>query len=161
MHITCTYSLGLLSKRELKSFSLVLPLIARGYTQSDSAQLPDIFLHCLVVGLLEYPVAIRELTMTAILKEFWLVCALSSESALLHLCHLLWGLHSKINPTLLEEMLDEVKPGEGVRTKEGLLGPHPKLHLESFMYLFIFLFPQQSEVAHQQYRTLMEHIENS
>lgn len=115
MHITCTYALGLLSKRELKSFSLVLPLVAKGYTQSESAQLPDIFLHLLVVGLLEYPVSIREATMQTILRDFWLVCAQSSETALLHLCHLLWGLHPKINPSLLEEVLDEMKPGDGVR----------------------------------------------
>jgi negative elongation factor B len=132
MHITCTYALHLLTKKELKSFCLVLPLIAKGYTRSDSAQLPDIFLHLLVVRLLEYPVPIRELTMQTILREFWLVCALGSETALLHLCHLLWGLHPRINPHQLEDILDEMKPGEA-----------------------------QSEVAHQQYRTLVEHIENS
>jgi negative elongation factor B len=114
MHVTCFYAMGLLAKKELKSFSLVLPLVAKGYTQSESAQLPDIFLHLLVVGLLEYPVSIRETTMQAILREFWLVCAQSSETALLHLCHLLWGLHSKIDPGLLEETLDEMKPGDGV-----------------------------------------------
>ena len=122
MHVTCTYALGLLSKRELKSFSLVLPLIARGYTQSENAQLPDIFLHQLVVGLLEYPVPIREPTMQAILREFWLVCARSSETALLHLCHLLWGLHSSINPTLLEEVLEDMKPGDEVRATSGGCG---------------------------------------
>lgn len=115
MHITCAYALHLLTKRELKSFSLILPLIAKGYTQSDTAQLPDIFLHVLVVRLLEYPVSIRELTMQTILHDFWLVCALSSETALLHLCHLLWGLHPKINPQQLEDILEEMKPGDGVR----------------------------------------------
>ena len=116
MHITCTYALHLLSKKELKSFSLVLPLIAKGYTRSENSQLPDIFLHLLVVRLLEYPVPIRELTMETTLRDFWLVCALSSETALLHLCHLLWGLHPKINPCLLEDILDEMKPGDTVIT---------------------------------------------
>ena len=118
MHITCTYALHLLTKKELKSFCLVLPLIAKGYTRSDSAQLPDIFLHLLVVRLLEYPVPIRELTMQTILREFWLVCALGSETALLHLCHLLWGLHPRINPHQLEDILDEMKPGEAVRNTQ-------------------------------------------
>ena len=117
MHIACAYSLHLLGKKELKSFSLILPLIAKGYTRSDNAQLPDIFLHLLVVRLLEHPDTIRELTMETILRDFWVVCALSSETALLHLCHLLWGLHPKINPRLLEDILDEIKPGEGVRQR--------------------------------------------
>ena len=114
MHVTCTYALHLLSKKELKSFCIILPLVAKGFTQSDTAQLPDIFLHLLVVKLLEYPVPIREATIQTILRDFWLVCALSSETALLHLCHLLWGLHSKIDPGLLEEVLEEIKPGEEV-----------------------------------------------
>ena len=114
MHITCTYAFHLLAKKELKSFSLLLPLIAKGYTSSDNSQLPDIFLHLLVVKMLEYPVPIRELTMETILRDFWLVCALTSETALLHFCHLLWGLHPKINPCLLEDILDEIKPGEAV-----------------------------------------------
>lgn len=116
MHITCTYALHLLSKKELKSFTIILPLIAKGYTQSDTAQLPDIFLHILVVRLLEYPAPIRDMTMQIILRDFWLVCALSSETALLHLCHLLWSLHTKIDPHQLEEILEEIKPGEEVRT---------------------------------------------
>ena len=115
MHITCTYSLHLLDRKELKSFSLLLPVIAKGYTNSENAQLPDIFLHLLIVKLLQYPDPIRELTMQAILRDFWLVCALSSESALLHMCHLLWSLHLKIDPRLLEDLLDEMRPGEGVK----------------------------------------------
>ena len=114
MHITCTYALGLLSKRELKSFSLILPFIAKGYTQSESAQLPDLFLHLLVVGLVEHPGAIREATMQTIIRDFWLVCAQTSETALLYFCRVLWGLHHKINPALLQEILEEIKPEDEV-----------------------------------------------
>ena len=119
MHIACTYTLHLLEKKEMKSFSLMLPIIAKGYTRSENAQLPDVFLHLLVVKLLQYPDPIKELTMQSILRDFWLVCALSSETALLYLCHLLWGLHAKINPRLVEDILDEMKPGDGVSWNDG------------------------------------------
>ena len=137
MHITCTYALSLLSKREMKSFSLILPLVAQGYTQSESAQLPDLFPHLIVVGLLEYPVGIRESTMQTILRDFWLVCARSSETALLHLCHLLWGLHPKINPAHLEEILDEIKPGEEVGKFSVCCFAFLRA---SRLFLFVFMF---------------------
>ena len=60
MHVTCTYALHLLERRELRSLTLLLPLIAAGFSQSEGAKLPDVFLHLLVVRLTGQPEAIRE-----------------------------------------------------------------------------------------------------
>lgn len=115
MHITCTYALHLLEKKELRSLTLLLPAIASGYTQSESAQLPDVFLHLLVVALSSHSEPLREAPLQAILRDFWLPCCQSSEPALLHFCRLLWTLHPRLNQRFLNEVLEAMRPGEHVR----------------------------------------------
>ena len=115
MHITCTYTLQLLEKKEYRSLVQLLPAIAQGYTESDDAHLPDVFLHLLVLELISQHDSIKESTLHNIMREFWLPCCQSSESALLHFCRLLWSLHSKISQALLWECLEVMKPGEKVR----------------------------------------------
>lgn len=60
MHVACTYALHLLERRELRSLTLILPLIAAGFSQSEGVELPDVFLHILVVQLTGQPEAIRD-----------------------------------------------------------------------------------------------------
>ena len=114
VHITCTYALHLLEKRELRSLVLLLPAIASGYTQDENGQLPDVFLHQLVLSLTNQQEPLKEASLQAVLKDFWLPCCQSSESVLLHFCRLLWTLHSRINRRLLSEVLEDMRPGEQV-----------------------------------------------
>ena len=114
MHISCTYALHLLQKHDLRSVTLLLPVVARGYTQSDSVQLPDVFLHSLVLSLTSQTEPVREATLHSILKDFWLPCCQSSETVLLHCCRLLWTLHPRISREVLEEVLEGMRPREQV-----------------------------------------------
>ena len=114
MHISCTYALHLLQKHDLRSATLLLSAVARGYTQSDSVQLPDVFLHSMVLSLSSQTEPIRETTLHSILRDFWLPCCQSSETVLLHCCRLLWTLHPRINREVLEEVLEGMKPRDQV-----------------------------------------------
>ena len=181
MHISCTYALHLLQKRDLRALGLLLPAIARGYTRSDSAQLPDVFLHLFVLNLTSQTEPVREAALQPILRDFWLPCSRYSESALLHFCRLLWTLHPCISRSTLEEVLEGMRPGEQVWVwvwvgvggcgcgweGGGVVCVCVQItsHLSrgsvalSISLLSVFhLHIQLSAVAQEQYQTLVEHI---
>ena len=122
MHVSCTYALHLLQKHDLRTLGLLLPAVGRGYTRSDSAQLPDVFLHLFVLNLTSQSEPVREATLQPILRDFWLPCSRHSEPALLHFCRLLWTLHPYINRSTLEEVLEGMRPGEQVCGGWGWVG---------------------------------------
>ena len=74
MYITCMYAVHLLEKKEMKSFICLLPLIAKAYLSSDGSQLPDVFLHVLVLNLTSKVDTVRVATLQVILREFWMPC---------------------------------------------------------------------------------------
>lgn len=115
MHIMCTYALHLLEKKDMKSLSLLLPVIAKTCDEPDSVSIPDVFLHVLVLELTQQAETLREGVLILMLNEFWVPCCQSSETVLLHFCRLLWTFHGRLNPAYLAEVLEAVNPSEEVR----------------------------------------------
>ena len=113
-HITCTYALHLLDKKDMKSLSLLLPTIAKGSDDPDTISVPDIFLHVFVLELSQQPEMLREDLLTLILNEFWVPCCQNSETVILHFCRFFWIFHGRLNPTYLAEVLEAVNPSEEV-----------------------------------------------
>ena len=114
MHLACSYALQLLEKKDLKSFSLLLPAIAKGFIKSESVLLPDTFLHLLILFMDRHREMLKESTFLLILRDFWVPCCHSSEQVVLHLFRMLWFLHGKISQELLREVLETVEPGKEV-----------------------------------------------
>ena len=117
MHIACTYTLQLLERKDIRSFSLLLPAIAKAFIKSESILLPDTFLHLLILHMDKHRDVLKESTFLLILRDFWVPCCHSSEQVLLHLFRMLWFLHSKISQDLLREVLETVEPGKEVRVQ--------------------------------------------
>lgn len=133
MHLACTYALDLLERRDVKSFTLLLPSIAKAFNKSDnSVNLPDLFLHLLVLKLAQQREVLREATLLVILRDFWVPCSQSSEHVLLYLFHMLWFMHSAVGDTLLREVLETVEPGK-----------------------------ESTPTAQEQYQALLDHIQNT
>ena len=114
MHITCSYALHLLEKKDIRSFSLLLPAVAKAFIKSESVLLPDSFLHFLILHMDTHREVLKESTFLLILRDFWVPCCHSSEQILLHLFRMLWFLHGKISEDLLREVLETVEPGKEV-----------------------------------------------
>ena len=121
MHITCTYALHLMEKKDMKSLSLLLPTIAKGCDDPDAVSVPDVFLHLLVLELSQQYETLREATLLSLLNDFWVPCCQSSESALLHFCRFFWTYHTRLHPTTLAEILEAVNPSEEARSESNLL----------------------------------------
>ncbi|KAL5484711.1 hypothetical protein EMCRGX_G021251 [Ephydatia muelleri] len=129
MHIATSYAVHLLEKRDLLTLNVLVSAIATAYANhSEGVELPDAFLHQLVYCSL-YPQPIGVTELCNIIETFWVPCAPSSEPVLLHCCRLLWATHSQLKADLLEDTLEAIKPGN-----------------------------QLSTVAHEQYNTLVAHI---
>ena len=119
MHITCTYALHLMEKKDMKSLSLLLPTIAKGCDDPDAISVPDVFLHLLVLELSQQHETLREATLLSLLNDFWVPCCQSSgESALLHFCRFFRTYHTRLPPTTLAEILEAVNPSEEARNKK-------------------------------------------
>lgn len=122
MHLACSYALDLLDNRDMKSFTILLPSIAKAFITSDSVNLPDLFLHRMVLQLTANRDALKETTLLVILRDFWVPCCQSSEHVLLYLFRMLWFLHTNVSSALLREVLETVEPGKevcvGVRSQE-------------------------------------------
>ena len=114
MQITCSYVLHLLEKKDFRTMSTILPAMAKVCQASEGMAFSEGFLHMFIVGLSGKMEAIKETQVSVILKEFFLACAGQSESVLLYLCRLLWAVHHKIKPSLLNEVLEEMEPGDVV-----------------------------------------------
>ncbi len=114
MHLTCSYALHLLDKKDIKSLTLLLPTIANSFVSSDSIFFPDYFLHLLVVGMVSHGDVLKEGALLIILRDFWIPSCQNSEQIILHLFRFLWYLHAKVNPGLLREVLETVEPGKEV-----------------------------------------------
>ena len=114
MYIMCTYALHLLEKKDMKSLSLLLPMIAKTCEHSDPVSIPDVFLHVLVLELTQQIETLREAVLHSTLNEFWVPCSQSNETVLLHFCRLLWTFHGRLNPAYLAEVLEAVNPSEEV-----------------------------------------------
>ena len=114
MHLACSHSLELLEKKDMKSFILLLPSIAKAFIKSDTVSLPDIFLHLLVLGLYSHKDTLKENTLLVLLRDFWVPCCQSSEQVLLYLFRMLWHMHKKVGEALLREVLETVEPGKEV-----------------------------------------------
>ncbi len=112
MHITCTYALHLMEKKDMKSLSLLLPTIAKGCDDPDAVSVPDVFLHLLVLELSQQYETLREATLLSLLNDFWVPCCQGSESALLQFCRFFWTFHARLHPTTLAEILEAVNPSE-------------------------------------------------
>ena len=69
----------------------------------------------LITGLSSRVELIKENILQAVLREFFVACAADSETVLLYLCRLLWATHHKIKSSLLNEILEEMEPGDMVR----------------------------------------------
>lgn len=122
MHVACGYALELLEKKDIRAFSLLLPSIAEAFVKSDSINLPDIFLHLLVLKMASMRQLLKESTFLVVLRDFWVPCSQSSEHVLLYLFRMLWFLHASVSDTLLREVLETVEPG-----KEVTIGVHAVL----------------------------------
>lgn len=118
MHLACGYALELLDKRDMKSFNLLLPSIAKAFNKSDSASFPDTFMHLLVLGICAQKASLKESTMLLLLRDFWVPCCQSSEQVVLYLFRMLWFLHAKVSEGLLREVLETVEPGKEVHNYE-------------------------------------------
>ena len=114
MHITCTYALHLMEKKDMKSLSLLLPMMAKRHDNQDAVSVPDVFLHLLVMELTQQFETLRESTLLSLLNDFWVPCCQNSESVLLHFCRFFWTFHARLNPTFLAEILEAVNPSEEV-----------------------------------------------
>lgn len=114
MHLACGYVLGLLEKKDIRSFTSLLPTIANAFIKSDTISFPDLFLHELVLGLRGQKDMLKESTLLVLLRDFWVPCCQSSEQVLLHLFKMLWLLHAKVGDALLREVLETVEPGKEV-----------------------------------------------
>lgn len=117
MHLTCSYALQLLDKKDIKSVTLLFPSIANAFVSSSSIFFPDLFLHLLVLGMVAQGDVLKEGALLVILRDFWIPCCQSSEQVLLHLFRVLWFLHAKISQGLLREVLETVEPGKEVLIK--------------------------------------------
>lgn len=118
MHLACCYALELLGRRDIKSFVILLPSIAKAFIKSDLVNLPDLFLHLLVLQLTENREVLKEATLLVVLRDFWVPCCQTSEHVLLYLFRMLWFLHSSVGSTLLREVLETVEPGKEVQCME-------------------------------------------
>ena len=98
----------------MKSFTLILAAIAKAFVESDSVQLPDLFLHLLVLKLTSLKSTLKEATLLVVLRDFWVPCCPGSEHVLIHLFRMLWFLHTNVSDTLLREVLETVEPGKEV-----------------------------------------------
>ncbi len=114
MEVTCTYVLHLLDKKDFRTISIIIPSITSACQSSDSIIFPEGFLHMLTVGLSSKIELIKDNFLYIILKEFFVACAGQSETVLLYLCRLLWAIHTAIRPSLLNEILEEMDPGDMV-----------------------------------------------
>ena len=115
MHITCSYALHLMEKKDMKSLSLLLSTIAKGCDDPDAISLPDVFLHLFVLEMTQQYDTLREATLISILNNFWVPCCQNSETVLLHFCQFFWTFHRRLTPTFLTEVLEAVNPSEEVR----------------------------------------------
>ena len=114
MLLTCSYTLQILDKKDIKALTLLLPSIAKAFVSSDSISFPDLFLHLLVLGMVVQEDVLKEGALLVILRDFWIPCCQSSEQVLLHLFRVLWFLHAKVSQSLLREVLEVVEPGKDV-----------------------------------------------
>lgn len=114
MEITCTYILHLLEKKEFRTITTLLPSVAAACQSGEGVSFPEGFLHMLVTWICSKIDTISENVLYAILKQLFVACCGHSESVLLYLCHLLWVVHHKIKPTILNEILEEMDPGDTV-----------------------------------------------
>lgn len=119
MHLACTYAVHLLEKRDMRSLTTFLPVVAQAFARSDLCDLPDVFLHLLVVHLTSGVEGLREAWLQALLREFWVPCCRCSEPALLHFCRLLWTLHPHVSERLLAQVLEGTRPQEHVSKLAG------------------------------------------
>lgn len=114
MHLACSYTLDLLEKKDIKSFTLLLPSIAKAFIKSDTISLPDTFLHLLVLGLNAHKETFKEASLLVLLRDFWVPCCQTSEQVLLYLFRMLWHMHGRVGEALLREVLETVEPGKEV-----------------------------------------------
>lgn len=129
MHISCSYAIHLLEKRDFLTLNILMSAIATACTNhSKGVELPDAFLHQLVYNSL-YPQPIGVPELCTIIETFWMPCAPNSEPVLLHCCRLLWTTYPRLKADFLEETMEAIKPGDKL-----------------------------SSVAHEQYQTLALHI---
>ena len=140
MHITCTYALHLLEKKDMKSLSLLLPTITKTCDDPDSISLPDVFLHSLVLELTQQGDTLREAVLISLLNEFWVPCCQSSETVLLHFCRLLWTFHSRLNPQYLAEVLEAVNPSEEVSPVIIVTPSAHDFNLPGHRYTFVHVY---------------------
>ena len=114
MHITCTYALHLMVKKDMKSLST----LAKCCDDPDAISLPDrhVFLHLLqlVLELSQQYETLHEATLISMLNDFWVPSCQSSEAVLLHFCCFFLTFHSRLSPTYLAEVLEAVNPSEEV-----------------------------------------------
>ncbi len=114
MEITCTYVIYLLDKKDYRTLVTVLPVLANSCQSNEGHAFPEGFLHVLITGLSSRIEHIKENILQAVLREFFVACVHDSETVLLYLCRLLWATHHKIKSSLLNEILEEMEPGEMV-----------------------------------------------
>lgn len=146
MHIATNYAIHLLEKRDLLTLNVLVSAIATAYVNhSEGVELPEAFLHQLVYcSLYPQPIGVTELC--NVIESFWVPCAPNSEPVLLHCCRLLWTTHPQLKGDLLQDTLESIKPGNQVRGYDDLCTSHA------------FYSLQLSTVAHEQYNTLVAHI---
>ena len=114
MQVTCTYILYLLDKKDFRTMSTILPSLTSACQSNEGMVFPEGFLHVFIIGLSTKIEQIKENFLCVILKDFFVACASQSEMVLLYLCRLLWAVHQDIKPSLLNEILEEMDPGDMV-----------------------------------------------
>lgn len=110
IHLVCDYALYLLEKKDFRNLSVLLPTIAAAYVDSEKDIFSDGFIHTLVVGVSTQLATLRDNLLLTILKEFFLPCALHSETCFIYLCRLLWIGHTRMKGAIVKEIMDDLQP---------------------------------------------------
>ena len=111
-HIVCMYALNLVKKKDTKLLSELLVAIAVSH-QKDHIALPDGFLHQMANFMSSNFKCLQDASGETLLRKFWVPCS-CQDDGMLHLCRLLWGVQTHLEPDLLDTVLKEMKPKQQV-----------------------------------------------
>jgi len=115
-HIVCTYALNLVKRKDAKHLAELLAAIAVSH-QKDHVVLPDGFLHQMANYMSSNVKCLQDSSGETLLRKFWVPCS-CQDDGLLHLCRLLWGVQTHLEPDLLDTVLKEMKPKQQVHVMQ-------------------------------------------